>query len=160
MKANSLRPLEVLLVEDNPGDVRLTREALEQTDRPHRLSVVEDGVAALQFLRKDGAFRGMPSPDIILLDLNLPRRDGRDVLQEMRRDRLLAKIPVVVLTVSHSDRDMVECDNLKVNFINKPVMKDELEHVMEAPGDFFATAVKPAARSGKKRGAAGRKRSH
>ena len=95
-----------------------------------------------------------------MLDLNLPRLNGRDVLLQIRQDRLLAKIPIVVLTVSRSDRDMVECGNLKVNFINKPVMADELAHVMEAPNDFFATAVKPAARSGKKRGAAGRKRSH
>ena len=168
MKKNSPKTLEVLLVEDNPGDVRLTQEALEQARRPHRLNVVQDGMEALEFLRKEGAFHGMPTPDIILLDLNLPRRSGRDVLMEMRKDRALAKIPVVVLTVSRSDRDMVECGKLKANFINKPVTADELAHVMGAPGDFFATAVKPAARSGKKRApkhaaaggfAAGRKRS-
>ena len=137
-------PLEVLLVEDNPGDVRLTHEALKQTGRPHRLSVAEDGVKALEFLRKRGAFRGMPSrTSSCSTSIAAPERT-RACSCKCGRTALLAGIPVVVLTDSRLDRDMVECGNLKVNFINKPVMADELAHVMEAPGDFFATAVKPA----------------
>ena len=146
MTAKKLESLEILLVEDNPGDVRLTQEALKETKKPHRLSVVRDGIEALAFLRKEGEYRGAANPALVLLDLNLPRKDGREVLGEMRRDPALRDIPVIVLTASQADRDMLESGNLNANYINKPPAADELANVMATPHVFFATAVKPRRR--------------
>src|SRR4051812_24241643 len=115
-------PVEILLVEDNPGDVRLTIEALKEGKVRNRLNVAKDGVEALDFLYRRGAFANAPRPDIILLDLNLPRKDGREVLQEIKKDPKLRRIPVVVLTTSSAEEDVVRSYDLHVNcYITKPV---------------------------------------
>ena len=141
----------VLLVEDNPGDVRLTREELKQAKFPSNLSVVEDGVEAMAFLRREGTYRDAPRPDAVLLDLNLPRKNGRALLAEIRQAADLRDIPVVVLTVSQADKDMIKAYNLKANFINKPVMAEELWNVLSAPSEFFATAAKPRSEAKQKK---------
>jgi CheY-like chemotaxis protein len=115
-------PLDILLVEDNPGDVVLTRQALAEQSAPHRLSVAADGEEALAFLRRHGRHAVAPRPDLILLDLNLPRKDGRAVLTELKSDAALKRIPVVVLTSSAADEDVVKCYDLHANcYITKPV---------------------------------------
>ena len=140
------KPIKILLVEDDPGDVVLTREELEEAPFRSDLSVVEDGVEAMAFLRREGKYRKAPRPDVVLLDLNLPRKSGREVLAEIRQTPDLRDIPVIVLTASQAARDMLKAHNLQATFINKPVMADELWNVLRAPGDFFATATKPPRR--------------
>ena len=116
------RPAEILLVEDNPGDVRLTREALNEGRILHNLSVVRDGVEALAFLRREGQYADAPWPDLILLDLNLPRKDGREVLAEIKADEQLGRIPLVVLTTSEADQDILKSYDLRANsYIIKPI---------------------------------------
>ena len=118
------RPIEILLVEDNPGDVRLTKEAFKETKGKvlHNLRVVEDGMEAMAFLRKEGKYADIPRPDIILLDLNLPKKDGREVLKEIKSDEGLKRIPVVVLTVSKAEEDVLKAYDLHANcYITKPV---------------------------------------
>ncbi|MBN1551119.1 response regulator, partial [bacterium] len=106
------RLVEILLVEDNPGDVRLTQEAFRQSKISNRLHIVNDGLEALAYLRREGRFRNAPVPDLILLDLNLPRKEGREVLEEIKQDITLRHIPVVVLTISDADNDILETYNL------------------------------------------------
>ena len=120
--SNDWQPIEILLVEDNPGDVDLTREALEEAKVGNRLHVAEDGEAAVDFLYQRGEFAAAPRPDMILLDLNLPKKDGRQVLKEIKADPKLAEIPVVVLTTSEADEDILRSYQLHANcYITKPV---------------------------------------
>jgi len=137
------RPIEVLLVEDNPGDVRLTREALKDGKVSNNLSVAQDGVEALRFLRREGEYAAAPRPDVVLLDLNLPRKDGREVLQEMKQDRSLRTIPVVVLTSSDAERDIVGAYELQANcYITKPVDLDQFITAVRSIEDFWFSIVK------------------
>lgn len=136
-------PVEVLLVEDNPGDVRLTREALKEGKVRNHLSVAPDGVEALAFLRREGRYADAPRPDVILLDLNLPKKDGREVLQEIKGDPALRSIPVVILTSSQAERDIAEAYALHANcYITKPVDLDQFITVVRSIEDFWFTIVK------------------
>jgi CheY-like chemotaxis protein len=138
----AMRPIEILLVEDNPGDVRLTLEALKEGKLSNHLSVAEDGVAALAFLRREGAFAAAPRPDLILLDLNLPKRDGREVLSEIKADPDLRRIPVVVLTTSKAERDIVKSYDLHANcYITKPVVLEDFLEVIRSIESFWLTIV-------------------
>jgi CheY-like chemotaxis protein len=142
MSADSA-PMEVLLVEDNPGDVRLTREALREGMIPNRLSVVSDGEEAVAFLRRQGKYAGSPRPDIILLDFNLPRMDGGEVLEEIKADEDLRKIPVVVLTTSQAIRDIHRAYDLHANcYITKPLDLDRFMDVVQSIEDFWLTVVR------------------
>ncbi len=135
--------VEILLVEDNPGDVRLTREALEENKVRNNLHVVRDGVEALAFLRREGQYADAPRPDLILLDLNLPKKDGREVLAEIKTDENLKRIPVVVLTTSQADEDILKAYNLNVNcYITKPVDLDQFIKVVKAIRGFWLSIVK------------------
>ncbi|HEU0298396.1 MAG TPA: response regulator [Longimicrobium sp.] len=139
----STHPIEVLLVEDNPGDVRLTREALKEGKVHNNLSVVQDGVEALAFLRREGPHAAAPRPDVVLLDLNLPRKDGREVLAEIKADPALRTIPVVILTSSEAERDIVRAYALHANcYITKPVDLDQFITVVKSIEDFWFTIVK------------------
>jgi two-component system, chemotaxis family, response regulator Rcp1 len=136
-------PIEILLVEDNPGDVRLAREALRDAKVRNTLHVAEDGVEAMQFLRREGRFAGTPRPDVILLDLNLPRKDGREVLAEIKADDELKQIPVVVLTTSSAEQDILQSYELHANcYITKPVDLDRFIEVVQSIQDFWLTVVK------------------
>jgi CheY-like chemotaxis protein len=143
MSSQSLsRPVEVLLVEDNPGDVRLTREALKEGKVRNHLHVARDGVEALAFLRRQGEHAGVPRPDLILLDLNLPRKDGREVLTEIKEDAALRQIPVVVLTSSQAEEDIRRAYDLHANcYITKPVDLDRFINVVRSIEDFWFTVV-------------------
>jgi CheY-like chemotaxis protein len=135
--------IEVLLVEDNPGDVRLTREALKEGKVRNNLSVAPDGVEALAFLRREGKYADAPRPDVILLDLNLPRKDGREVLEAIKADPALRNIPVVILTTSDAERDIVRAYSLHANcYITKPVDLDQFITVVKSIEDFWFTIVK------------------
>jgi len=135
--------IEVLLVEDNPGDVRLTREALKEGKVRNNLSVAPDGVEALAFLRRQGKYADAPRPDVILLDLNLPKKDGREVLEEVKADPALRSIPVVILTSSDAERDIVRAYSLHANcYITKPVDLDQFITVVKSIEDFWFTIVK------------------
>jgi CheY-like chemotaxis protein len=137
------RPIDILLVEDNPGDVRLTIEALKDGKVRNRLNVAADGVEALAFLRREGKYAGAPRPDVILLDLNLPKKDGREVLAEIKEDEDLRRIPVVVLTTSSSEQDTLRTYNLHANcYITKPVDLDQFIEVVKGIEDFWLTIVK------------------
>ncbi len=137
------KPVEVLLVEDNPGDVRLTLEAFKEGKVNNRLSVVEDGVEALAFLRREGKYADASRPDLILLDLNLPKKDGREVLAEIKADEDLKRIPVVVLTTSKAEEDILKTYNLHANcYITKPVDFDQFVIVVRLIEDFWFTIVK------------------
>jgi CheY-like chemotaxis protein len=141
--------IDVLLVEDDPGDIRLIREAFEENKVANRLSVVSDGVEALQFLRREGDFAGVPSPDLILLDLNLPRKDGREVLAEIKADATLRRIPVVVLTTSKAEEDIVRSYELYANaYVTKPVDYETFISVVHQIDDFFVSVVKLPTRLG------------
>ncbi|BAZ11939.1 response regulator receiver domain protein [Calothrix sp. NIES-4071] len=136
-------PIEVLLVEDNPGDVLLTKIALEDSKISVNLNVVEDGVEAMAFLRKQGKYINMPHPDIILLDFNLPRKDGREVLAEVKADKNLKRIPVVVLTTSQAEEDILKAYNLAANcYISKPVDFDQFVKIVQSIENFWFTVVK------------------
>jgi two-component system, chemotaxis family, response regulator Rcp1 len=136
-------PVDILLVEDSPGDVRLTVEALKEARVHNRLSVVEDGVKALAFLRREGTYGNSPTPDLILLDLNLPRKDGREVLAEIKKDPVLKRIPVVVLTTSRAEEDITNAYDLHANcYITKPVDFEQFMQVVRSIEDFWLTVVK------------------
>jgi CheY-like chemotaxis protein len=136
-------PIEILLVEDNPGDVRLTQEALRDTKVRNVLRVARDGVEALAFLRREGKFAGVARPDVILLDLNLPRKDGREVLAEIKADEDLKSIPVVVLTTSSAERDILKAYELHANcYITKPVDLEQCIEVVRSIQDFWLTVVR------------------
>lgn len=135
--------IEILLVEDNPADVDLTRETMELCKIVNNLHVVHDGVEALQFLRQEGRFVDAPRPDLILLDLNLPRKDGREVLSEIKDDQRLKTIPVVILTSSEAEKDIVKTYSLGANcYITKPVDLEQFAHVVEAIESFWFMVVK------------------
>jgi chemotaxis family two-component system response regulator Rcp1 len=135
--------VEILLVEDNPGDVRLTREALKESKIRNNLSIVRDGVEAMAFLRREGEYANAPRPDIILLDLNLPRKDGREVLSEIKEDDNLRRIPVVILTTSDDEHDILESYNLHANcYITKPVDLNRFVTIIKNIEDFWLTIVR------------------
>jgi two-component system, chemotaxis family, response regulator Rcp1 len=141
--ADSGRAIDILLVEDNPGDVRLTQEALREGKVRNRLSIARDGVEALRFLRREGEYADAPRPDVILLDLNLPKKDGREVLAEIKADDSLKRIPVVVLTTSSSEQDILRTYDLHANcYITKPVDLDQFIEVVKGVEDFWLTIVK------------------
>ena len=136
-------PIEVLLVEDDPGDVLMTREAFEEHKVRNRLNVVSDGVDALAYLRKEEPFQGAVRPDLILLDLNLPKRDGREVLAEIKNDSSLRQIPVVVLTTSQADEDVLRSYQLHANaYVTKPVDFDRFVRVVKQIDEFFISVVR------------------
>ncbi len=139
------RPAEILLVEDNPADVELTREGLESAKISNNLHVVVDGVEALAFLRREGPYAAAPRPDLILLDLNLPRKDGREVLAEVKQDDGLCMIPVVVLTTSKAEEDILKSYKLNANaFVSKPVDFGGFVQIVRAVENFwFAVVVLP-----------------
>jgi CheY-like chemotaxis protein len=135
--------VDVLLVEDDDGDVLMTREAFEHHKIRNKLHVVRDGEEALQFLRREGEYADAPRPGLILLDLNLPRRDGREVLAELKADAELRVIPVVVLTTSEAEEDIVRSYSLHANaYVSKPVDFDRFIDVIRQIDDFFVTVVK------------------
>ncbi|ABA23942.1 response regulator [Anabaena sp. FACHB-709] len=139
----AIMPIEVLLVEDNPGDVELTRIALEDSKISVHLSVVEDGVEAMAFLRKQDKYANVPHPDIVLLDFNLPRKDGREVLAEIKTDSYLKRIPVVVLTTSQAEEDILKAYNLAANcYITKPVDFDQFVRIVQSIENFWFAIVK------------------
>lgn len=136
------RPIQILLVEDNPGDVRLTMEALKEGKVRNDLNVVSDGVEAIAFLRHEGKYAASPTPDLILLDLNLPRKDGREVLAEIKADERLKHIPVVILTTSRAEQDVLKSYDLHANcYVTKPVDLDQFISVVKSIEDFWLTVV-------------------
>lgn len=142
-KRIDVKPVDILLVEDNPGDVRLTREALRDAKILNEIHVVKDGVEAMDFLHREGSFAQAPIPDLILLDLNLPRKDGREVLAEIKQDPELKRIPVVILTTSKADEDIVKSYNLHANcYITKPVDLQQFIAVMHILEEFWFSIVK------------------
>ena len=142
-KKMDTRPIDILLVEDNPGDVRLTKEALRDAKVLNEIHVARDGVEAMQFVHHEGSFSNAPMPDLILLDLNLPKKDGREVLAEIKKDPKLKHIPVVVLTTSKADEDIIKTYNLHANaYITKPVDLNRFVEIMHALEEFWFTIVK------------------
>jgi chemotaxis family two-component system response regulator Rcp1 len=136
------KPIEILLIEDNPGDVRLTKEVLMEGKVRNHLKVVGDGVQAMAFLRRENNYAEAPRPDLILLDLNLPKKDGREVLQEIKADDQLKRIPVVVLTTSEADEDILRSYDLSANcYITKPVDLDQFIRVIRSIETFWLTIV-------------------
>jgi len=135
-------PIEILLVEDNPGDVRLTKEALREGKVYSNLHTVKDGVEAMEYLRREGKYKDAPRPDIILLDLNLPRKDGREVLEEIKSDDKLKRIPVVVLTTSKAEEDVLRTYNLHANcYVTNPVDLEKFMVVVKTIDIFWLTVV-------------------
>jgi chemotaxis family two-component system response regulator Rcp1 len=142
MKSDDGRPVEILLVEDSPSDTELTLEALSEGKVRNHLSVVEDGVQAMDFLHRRGAFTLAPRPDLIMLDLNLPRKDGREVLAEIKADPVLKSIPVVVLTTSKAEQDVLRAYNLHANcYITKPVDFQQFLRVVQSIESFWVLIV-------------------
>jgi CheY-like chemotaxis protein len=140
--AEALKPVEILLVEDNPGDVRLTKEALKEAKVINNLTVLKDGVEALAFLRRQGAYDNAITPHLILLDLNLPKKDGREVLAEIKADETLKRIPVVVLTTSQDEQDIFKSYNLHANcYVTKPVDLEQFMTVVKSIEDFWLGIV-------------------
>lgn len=136
-------PIEVLLVEDSPGDVRLTQEAFRDANRSVHLHVAFDGVEAMAFLRREGVHGAAPRPDLILLDLNLPKMDGREVLAHIKEDDSLKTIPTVILTTSDAEADIVKSYELRANcYLSKPVQLDAFESIVKSINDFWLTKVK------------------
>jgi two-component system, chemotaxis family, response regulator Rcp1 len=136
-------PIEVLLVEDSPGDVRLTQEVFRDANRSVRLHVAEDGMEAMEFLRKLGSHAHAPRPDLILLDLNLPRMDGREVLARIKADETLKTIPTVIFTTSDAEADIVRSYELQANcYLTKPVQLDTFEALVKSINDFWLIKVK------------------
>ncbi len=137
------RPIQILLVEDNPGDVRLTQEVLKEGKVHNHLSVVQDGVEAMLFLRRQGPYGEAPHPDLVLLDLNLPKKDGREVLMEIKSDDELKCIPVVILTTSQAEEDILKAYSLHGNcYITKPVDLNQFIKVIKSIEEFWLTIVK------------------
>jgi len=139
----SARPIEILLVEDSEGDARLVQEGMRDAKMSNRLHIVEDGVEAMEFLRREGRFGTAPRPDLVLLDLNLPRMDGRQVLAEMKSDSGLRSIPVVVLTTSDAEQDVLRAYELNANcYVTKPVDFDKFMYVVRQLEEFWVKVVK------------------
>jgi chemotaxis family two-component system response regulator Rcp1 len=138
-----LKPIDILLVEDNPGDADLAREALSTSKLRNALHVVGDGVEAMAFLRRTGKYAGAPRPELVLLDLNLPRKDGREVLAEVKADDKLKRIPVVILTVSNAEEDVLRTYDLHANcYITKPIDLHQFAKVVRSIEDFWLTIVR------------------
>jgi CheY-like chemotaxis protein len=136
-------PIEILLVEDNAGDIRLTQEALSEAKVANNLAIARDGIEALEYLRREGTHSDAARPDIILLDLNMPRMDGRELLQHIKADESLAAIPVVVLTTSKAEEDIVRSYQLHANcYITKPVDLEQFLKVVRSIEDFWLTVVR------------------
>lgn len=151
MKKSDGRPIEILLVEDSPSDTDLTLEALKDFKVRNNVNVVEDGVQALQFLRQQAPYVDVPRPDMIMLDLNLPRKDGREVLAEIKADDNLKTIPIVVLTTSRAEQDVLRAYQLNANcYINKPVDFNQFLDVVKSIESFwlFVVTLPPAPRNG------------
>ena len=137
------KQIDVLLVEDDPGDVLMTREAFEENKVVNRLAVVSDGASAMQYLRREGEYADAPTPDMVLLDLNLPRMDGREVLAAMKSDPELRRIPVVVLTTSEAEEDVLRSYSLHANaYVTKPVDFQRFIDVVRQIDDFFVSVVR------------------
>lgn len=137
-----MKPVEILLVEDNPGDVDLARDALEKGRVKNNLHVVMDGEAAMAFLKRQGAYEEVPRPDLILLDLNLPKKDGREILAEIKVDPGLKRIPVVVLTTSQDEEDVLKSYNLHANcYLAKPIQLDRFFRMVQSIEDFWLSIV-------------------
>ena len=142
-KSKNLQPVDILLVEDNPGDVRLTMEALKGAKVRNKLMVAQDGQEALEMLRKEGEYKELPKPDLILLDLNLPRLDGRELLKIIKSDPVLKVIPVVVLTTSEAEQDIIKAYEYYANaYITKPVDFNQFIKAIESVEGFWLTIVK------------------
>jgi CheY-like chemotaxis protein len=144
MSSNDIntRSIEILLVEDNPGDARLTIEAMREAKMRNRIHVVEDGVEAMEFLRNQGRFKDSPRPDLILLDLNLPKKDGRAVLAEVKTDPALRRIPVVVLTTSRAEEDVLKAYDLHANaYVTKPVDLTQFMKIVAQIEEFWIKVV-------------------
>ena len=140
---DSSRPIEVLLVEDDPGDVLMTQEAFADYKIANRLTVVTNGEDAIAYMRKRGRFADVPTPDLVLLDLNLPRRNGREVLREIKEDPELRRVPVVVLTTSEAEEDVLASYLLHANaYVRKPVDFEQFVAAVRAIDDFFITVVR------------------
>jgi chemotaxis family two-component system response regulator Rcp1 len=138
-----IKPIEILLVEDNPGDVRLTKEFLKETKVLNNLHAVGDGAQAMAFLKQQGKFANVPRPDLILLDLNLPKKDGREVLAEIKADGKLMNIPVVILTISEAEEDILKTYSLHANcYITKPINLNQFANVMKSIENFWLSIVK------------------
>jgi len=136
-------PIEILLVEDNPGDVRLTVEALKEGKVANRINIAADGIEAMEFLRREGRHTHAPLPDMILLDLNLPKKNGREVLAEIKQDPKLKHIPIVILTTSQAEKDIILTYNLHANcYITKPVDFGQFIDVVKSIENFWFTVVK------------------
>ena len=151
MNTSKAKPIEILLVEDSPSDTDLTLEALKDFKVCNHVTVVEDGVQAIQFLRRQGPFAQAPRPDLIMLDLNLPRKDGREVLAEIKHDDQLKTIPIVVLTTSRADQDILRAYQLNANcYINKPVDFNQFLEVVRSIESFwlFVVTLPPAPKAG------------
>ena len=146
-----IRPIDILLVEDSPADVRLTREALKEARVLNALHVVPDGMAALAFLRQQDPYAASPRPDLILLDLNLPKKDGREVLAEIKQDNSLKRIPVVVLTTSRAEEDIVRSYDLHANaYVTKPVDLAQFLKVIRSFEEFWLAVVALPPRNNRK----------
>jgi two-component system, chemotaxis family, response regulator Rcp1 len=142
MQRPNYRPIEILLVEDNPGDVRLTQEALKEGKVCNNMHIAIDGEEALAFLRRQGRYAAVPRPDLILLDLNLPKKSGREVLTEIKEDPDMKRIPVVILTVSKAEQDVLKSYELHANcYITKPVDLEQFIEVVKSIEDFWLTVV-------------------
>ena len=140
---NKMRPVEILLIEDNPGDVRLTKEALKEGKLISNLHIAEDGIEALAYLRKQGKFKNEQLPDLILLDLNLPRKDGRELLAEIKEDQHFKHIPVVVLTTSKAEADIIKSYESHANcYITKPVDMNQFIKIVKSIEFFWFSIVK------------------
>jgi len=142
-QVNLAKPINILLVEDSPGDARLAQEALKDSKLINELFTVSDGMEAMDFLYKRGKYVKAVHPDLILLDLNLPKKDGREVLKEIKLDENLKKIPVVILTISKAEEDILKSYNLHANcYITKPLDLDQFIHVVKSIEEFWLTIVK------------------
>lgn len=142
-KGKSGLPVEILMVEDNPGDIRLTMEAVKDAKISNNINVVNDGVEAMDYLQRKGKYTQAVRPDLILLDLNLPRKNGTEVLKEIKEDPDLRRIPVVILTVSQAEEDIIRTYNLHANcYIKKPIEFNEFIKVIQALEDFWFSIVK------------------
>ena len=152
MKRIEAMTVDILLVEDNPGDVRLTKEALKDAKVLNEIYVAKDGVEAMEFLNKKGPFKEVPTPDLILLDLNLPRKDGREVLAEIKKDPKLMHIPVVILTTSKADEDIIKTYNLHANaYITKPVDLNRFIEIIHALEEFWFNNCETATKGVKRK---------
>jgi len=152
MRNTSIKFVDILVVEDNAGDARLIREVLNDNKIFNSLKVVKDGVEALEFLRNKGKFKDEPKPDLIILDLNLPRKDGREVLSEVKNDDNLKHIPIVIMTISQAEEDIMKSYSLYANcYITKPIDLDEFIKVIRSIEDFWFSIVKlpPKSNGGK-----------